>query len=155
MNTNTGYFKDTMEKAQDLQGRYTRLKVKGTQNVRNPIPMRKLILTVLPTLPAPEDKIPVTYTANLTAFGKRFNDTFKVQAPAHEVLGGYKFWKENALSVDDVMTRIQAQGFIVNRGTVAMALSVGRYRSRVGSVLFARTDGRRGRGVSRYFIQQA
>jgi len=155
MNTKSQSFRNTMIKAQELQASYDRLGAKSTQNVRNPIPMRKLILTVLPTLPAPTDKILVEYTANLTTLGKRFNDTVRVNVPAHEVLGGHKFWEENALSVDDVMTRLQAQGFIVNRGSVAMTLSVGKYRSHVNSVQFQSVQGIMGRPISRYFVQQA
>ena len=51
MKRSPSYLRNTLRQARALQARYTALGAPTTQNVRNPLPMRQLVVSVLPVLP--------------------------------------------------------------------------------------------------------
>lgn len=142
------YVKNTMEKAREVQARYAALGAPSTQNVRNPIPMHQLIFTVLPVLPKPNDWVrgEIHFTVN----GKDFISKNHL-VNTHENLLGKEFYRTNGVSVDEVVARLQAKGFMVTRGNVAVTLTIAKMRGKIQSVQLARLDGQMGKPQSRYF----
>lgn len=153
MNKSSRYLRNTMTKATALQGRYNALGASPYQNVRNPMPMHQLVLTVLPTLPLPSAVIPVHKATRITALGKSFVKHSDDKAYAIDALG-HSYWEGKALSVDEIVAKLQAKGFIVQRGTVAMALNSGRYSAGVASIRCQKTNvtDLRGSSYCRYFL---
>lgn len=141
----------TMALANTVQSRYTKLGSPWTQNVRNPLPMPQLILSVLPTLPAPNSVIEVRKETKLTALGKSFVKHSDDKMYAHDVLG-HSHWEENALTVDEVVEALRKKGFFALRGTVAMALNSARYVGGVESIRCQKPEGGRGSSYCRYFL---
>ena len=127
------------------QSVYKNLNSPGTQNIRNPFPMRDLVLRVLPTMPLPV-KAKSMQKFRMTALGKR------VARNCHS----YKLPKSHppvGKSVAEIVADLQSAGFIANRNGVAMALSINRYGGNVVSVIDPKLRaGQRGRSSSRYFI---
>lgn len=115
--------------------------------------MHQLVLTVLPTLPLPSDIIPVHKATRITALGKSFVKHSDDKAYAIDALG-HDYWESKALSVDEIVAKLTAKGFIVRKGTVAMALNAGRYSAGVASFRCNKTNVTELRGSSycRYFI---
>ena len=147
----TQFIATTMAKANEVQTRYDKLGSPWTQNVRNPLPMPQLILSVLPTLPAPNSVIEVRKETKLTALGKSFVKVSDDKAYAHDILG-HSHWEQNALTVDEVVEALRQKGFFALRGTVAMALNSGRYNANVQSMRFTKASGGRGSSYCRYFL---
>lgn len=153
MNTKTPYVRETMAQARSLQSRYNRLGASGTQNVRNPIPMKDLVLTVLPTIPAPDANITVTRTVTAIIKGKTYRKRVKSTAVAGEVLP-VEMW-EKTPTAEEVTAALQAKGFFANLGTVRASLNAAHYRSGVASMRFVRPTGNPAQpntSYCRYFI---
>lgn len=126
-----------MAKAKELQKRYDALGASPYQSVRNPMPMHQLVLTVLPTLPDPSSMVDAKQTTRISAFGKSFLAAQTVKVNAYDTLG-YDFYKQHGLTVDEIVAKLQSQGFIVRRGTVAVALNVARWNGKAHSMRFVR-----------------
>lgn len=150
------FAKDTMTKAKDVQKRYNLMGAPGTQNVRNPFPMKTLVAKRLPHLVGPDSKIRIVRSAYLTDSGKAFlqglpNDT----ATAREVLPK-SYWETSAISVQEMTAKLQSEGFIVKPGAVAMALSTLAHETgMVGKMSFHHYVGSISRGqwaYKRYFF---
>lgn len=148
------FTRTTLAKAHELQGRYDQLGASAYQAVRNPLPMHKLVLTVLPTLPLPSSQITVDREIKTTALGRSFIRHQTATDSAYDALGR-EFYEQNALSVDEVVAKLQAKGYIVRHGTVAMALNNGRWNANVQSMRFNRdsqTGMRKNVSFARYFV---
>lgn len=147
----TQFVGTTMALANQVQSRYNKLGSPWTQNVRNPLPMPQLILSVLPTLPAPNAVIEVRKETKLTALGKSFIKVSDDKAFAQDVLGR-DHWEQTAVTVDEVVEALQKKGFFALRGTVAMALNSAKYGHNVQTMRFTKPEGGRGSSYCRYFI---
>ena len=129
---------------------YRAVKAPSTQNVRNPFPMHVLVRQVLTTLPNGDEPIMVKKTTRFTYQGKRFCKYQVVNVPAHEVLGS-NFYQDNGDSINYVVAKLRAKGFIANRGTVAQALIFASYGDDVRTVKGERNPGSRGKLPTIYF----
>lgn len=147
----SGYVARTMDKANTVQERYQAIGSPWTQNIRNPLPMHTLVLAALPVLPDPHAVIPVKKTIKTQAAGKTSVKVVEEKDYAINALG-QSHYEQKGMSVDDVVTKLREKGFIAVRGTVAMALSQGRYFANIKSVQSTRPEGRKGRPTSRYFV---
>lgn len=156
------YLRHTLTQAQSLQARYDALGAAGTQAVRNPMPMHKLVLSVLPILPDPASCITVETKTTATIAGKKLVSKRNETRIAGMVLPK-STWENNGMTVDEVLTAIQAKGFIARRSTVAMTLNTLRFGTKspeqVQSMRFTRpiTDPngpRENTSYCRYFVRQ-
>ena len=146
----------TMTLAKDLQKRYNVMGAPGTQNVRNPFPMKTLVAQQLPHLEGPDSKIRVTRLAYLTKNGEKFFQGLPDESIlAREVLSP-AYWEKNAVSVQEMTAKLQSQGYIVKPGAVAMALSTLAHETgMVGKMRFHHYVGSKSRGqwaYKRYFF---
>lgn len=106
------YLRQTLRHAKALQARYDALGAPKTQNVRNPLPMRKLVVSVLPVLPN-LDAIVDTQTVTTCKFnGRTFTLKTKGKAYARDVVP-LDQWKKNGMSVQDVMDDLEGRGYLV------------------------------------------
>lgn len=144
MKRSPSYLRNTLRQAHALQARYTALGAARTQNVRNPLPMRKLVVSVLPVLPD-LDAIVKVQTVTVCKFnGRTFTRKTNGHAYARDIVP-LDQWRKAGKSVLDVMGDLEAKGFIVrNQGTVACALSqaLGSRWSKVQSISQPRPLGR-------------
>ena len=111
---NKNKLKTALPIAHDLQRRYTALRAASTQNVRNPLPMWKLVIDALPVLPQKYEQVKV----RLSVKGQKFIRSL----PAHLVFDE-TYWEKHSFTVEDVVSKIQSAGFIAKRNTVAMTLN--------------------------------
>lgn len=148
---NGAYLARTMRRASDVQSRYFALGAPWTQNVRNPLPMHQLVLTALPVLPSPNAVIPVKKTIRTTALGKTSVRHIEEKQYAFDALG-IEHYESKGVSVDDVVQKLRAKGFIAMRGTVAMALNQAAHNGVVESIQSRKVEGKLGRPTSRYFV---
>lgn len=141
----------TMQMARAVQARYDGMKVASTQRVRNPIPMHTLILTVLPTMPLPDDVITVKSKITTTALGRKFTRTMNERKFAGDALGN-EFWN-HAMTASEVCDALAAKGFIVNPQTVRQMLSNAKH---VGTCATVPDTSREyfARPSNRYFVRQ-
>jgi hypothetical protein len=119
------YVKTTMAVAKDLQARYDALGAPATQSIRNPLPVRELIKTVLPVLPnryyaAFECK----FNAVIMLGGKKMVIPHTHSVSASEVVG-HEFWKNNGMTCHQVVDALRNKGFLVTTAAVQVALSNG------------------------------
>lgn len=153
MKINTPYMAETMMQAQVLQARYHYLKAAGTQNIRNPLPMRELVKTVVPVLPKPTDLVNFETRTKLTIDGKNFiKKELKVDF-AKSILPT-NYWQKHAVSFNTIFRTLKDRGFIVNRGSVRTALYT------TSGLKSVRNETRNKKGLSRvkdprklYFIE--
>lgn len=131
------YLKDTMDLAHELQFRYNILGAPQTQNVRNPMPMHQLVLTVLPTLPDPSAIVEAKQIIKTTVLGKSFLKTQTVKVNAYDTLGR-AYYNTHGLSVDEIMGILEAKGFIAHRSSVTMALNSARWNNKAQSMRFTK-----------------
>lgn len=142
------YIKNTMAKAAEVQARYNEIGAPSTQRVRNPIPMHKLVLSVLPVLLNPEVMVPVEKKVTLTVTGKKFVKTIQDMEPLGKVLGD-DYYLHIGMTVNEVQLKLCQMGFIATRSTVALALSLS---PQVHSVAGKSDNFTLGRPQSRYYL---
>lgn len=138
------YLRSTLRQAKALQARYTALGAASTQNIRNPLPMRKLVVSVLPVLPDLDAIVNVKTVTTCKFNGRTFTRKVNGKAYARDVVP-LDQWRKCGMSVLDVMGDLERRGFIVrNQGTVACMLSqaLGSRWSKVQSVSQPRPLGR-------------
>lgn len=122
MKINTPYMAETMMQAQVLQARYHYLKAAGTQNIRNPLPMRELVKTVVPVLPKPTALVNFETRTKLTIDGRDFiKKELKVDF-AKSILPA-NYWQKHAVSKNEVFEMLTKRGFIVNKATLGVFIS--------------------------------
>jgi hypothetical protein len=153
MNTNTRYMAETMDLAHDLQDRYNHLKAAGTQNVRNPLPLRLLVLTVIPTLPRPTAIVDTQVRTKMTIAGRDFIKTFERKDFANNVLPP-DYWTKKAVSAHEVYAILKKRGFIVSKGSISQFVSKvpGIQSIRVKRQVPVGHDAR-GTSYKRYFVE--
>ena len=141
------YIQSTMEQAHALQARYSNLKSPGTQNVRNPFPMWQLVQTVLPTIPHPLDNVNAKVRVKFTVFGKKMVKTETKKLLAKDSLPA-NYWEKHALSVSDIITKLEDDGFICNPPSVRIALAS------VGATAFRSKNktGKKGAPLCKYYL---
>lgn len=122
MKQSSRYLQETMKKASDLQTRYTALGAPKTQNVRNPLPLHKLVLTVIPTLPKKEVEFVTFKPRTVMAFGKLVTVTPSACVSASEALGT-NFRETGSKSAAQIVNDLRAKGFIVNALSVRQTLT--------------------------------
>ncbi len=139
MNTNSRTFKEAQLCAKLTQRYYDHLNVAGTQNVRNPIPMRELVKKFLPVLPV--GTVKYTCSMKLPGFSKEVEGVFSVEP---ETILGKDYLKKSAISARKLAELIRANGYLVNSMVVVhQAL---RATSGVGRVPIPR-ESNNGKGV--------
>lgn len=89
----------------------------------NDRPMRELIPMVLPKLCERTTMVAATKTTSATIDGKCVISTVQCALPAGEVLP-WNYWENNALTVAEIVSKIQSLGYIAKKATVAMTLNV-------------------------------
>ncbi len=142
------YIKNTMAKAAEVQARYNEIGAPSTQRVRNPIPMHKLVLSVLPTLLNPDELVPVEKKVTITVMGQKFVKKVKGTESVCEVLGD-DYYRNKGMTVNEVQLKLCQMGFIATRDTVAVALSLS---PQVHSIAGQSDNFTFGRPQSRYFL---
>jgi hypothetical protein len=141
-----------MEKARDLQVEYNMLNSPATQRVRNPFPMWKLVLNILPRLSDPFARIPIQETVTVIALGNVITQKKNTQhRPAWRVMDK-NYWETNALTVSEIVERLQSRGFAANRGAVHLALVHNRYSYNVKSFASRERSNAKGKPYSKYFL---
>lgn len=147
------YLRSTLRQAHALQQRYHALGAPTTQNIRNPLPIHRLVLEVLPVLPDPETIVPVVTETRFTFKGKTFTKREKGYQYAKDIVPQTQ-WQKHGKTVEDVMGDLERKGFIVrSRVSVAMALSQARVSGAIESVRQPR-NGKRGKPRSLYFATE-
>jgi hypothetical protein len=153
MKTNTLFMRQTMDDAQNLQDRYNQLGAAGTQAIRNPLPMHALILTVIPSLPAPIAILDTQVRTKMTIAGRDFIKKVNAKAFAKDVLPA-DYWIKKAVSIDEIMATLKERGFIVNRGGIATAILLnGNLQSIHLKKQVKAGHDRRGCSYKRYFLE--
>lgn len=123
--------KNTMKRAKDLQQRYKKMGAPGTQNVRNPLPMRLLVLEVLPMLPLPYDRM-AKRAIKLTSLGKKFAKGQKTISALR--LFGKQFWEDQSLTTEEIVNELRNKGFITNDRSVKCAISTAMQQNNISFV---------------------
>jgi hypothetical protein len=148
------FLRKTLRHASALQARYKALGAPSTQNIRNPLPMHKLVLGVLNKLPDPNQIVPVTIDTRFTFHGKQFVVQSKGFEYAKDILPRAQ-WEKKGKTVQSVVADLQRLGYIVAKpSTVAMALSKGARHDKIASVRHSTPGGGRGNTRSLYFIAE-
>lgn len=141
-----------MRQAKALQLRYDALGASHTQNIRNPIPMRRLVVSVLPVLPSLNTIVETETVTKIKFNGKTFTRKTKGKAYARDVMPP-EDWKKYGMTAEEVINDLQDRGFIVrSKNTVHCMLSQAlKFRwNKVQAISEFRT-GRRGKPRKRYF----
>lgn len=148
------FLHQTLRQAKALQARYTALGAASTQNIRNPLPMHKLVLGVLHQLPDPNTVVPVVTETRFTFHGKQYIKKAKGFEYARDIMPRSQ-WEKKGRTVSAIVADLERLGYIVrNPSTVAVALSQGANRHKIASVRQARRTGQRGTPRSLYFIAE-
>ena len=145
------YLRQTLRHAKALQARYDALGAPRTQNIRNPLPMRKLVVSVLPVLPD-LDAIVDTETVTTCKFnGKTFTRKTKSKAYARDVVP-LDQWKKHGMTVQDVMSDLEQRGFLVRSETTVRCMLSQALNSKWSKVqAVSELQGRTGRPRKLYF----
>jgi hypothetical protein len=112
MNTQHPRVQRALKKARALQRDYTAIGTRGTQNVRNPIPLHEAAAQCLPVLPA-DGKIVVQKRVTFAFMGSKVtqNVAFPIDA---EKFFGENYLPNDAMTVDELVDVMRANGFLVN-----------------------------------------
>jgi hypothetical protein len=149
------YLRRTLRQAHALQARYTALGAPSTQNIRNPLPMRKLVVSVLPVLPDLDAIVNVQTTTKCKFNGRTFTRKTNGKAYARDIVP-LDQWRKNGMTVDDVMGDLERRGFIVRSATTVRCMlsqALGSRWSNVQSVSQPNGTGR-GRPRKLYFATE-
>lgn len=149
----SNYLTRTLKQAHHLQGRYDHLGAGVHQGIRNPLPMRELILTVLPVVSS-EDVAAVQSLPRLTKLGKAFTSTKvaklqqKIQALTAEAQSTV------GITIDEAIAKLEERGFFAKKMTVSMALNNAKYHNGVDTIRCNKVGGGRGSSHVRYFVRE-
>ena len=120
---NMSYLKTTLTLAQKLQARYNNLNAPATQRIRNPFPMHQLVMETLNVMPNPDQVLSTTKKFSLTVNGETFAKTVPCSITVRKLLGD-EFWNNKTFTMDEIKTKIIANGYRTTENNIASAISL-------------------------------